>query len=148
ESAWDTNLAVAGAGSTLAAWKVRAAEAGMQSRIHFLGFRNDMPQVMAACDALVAPARYEAYGLAVQEALCSGLAAFVTINAGIAERYPNSLNELLIQHPDDTAELCSRLRAWRTGMEQYRAGVADFSRELRSRTWDRACAQMVELIES
>jgi glycosyltransferase involved in cell wall biosynthesis len=148
EPAWDVDLAVAGAGFTLPSWRRQAAEAGLTSRIHFLGFHGAMPQVMAACDALVSPARYEAYGLAVQEALCSGLPAFVTARAGIAERYPKSLHELLIQAPDDAAELCSRLRAWREQMEQYRDRVSDFSRELRAHTWDQACARVVELIES
>jgi hypothetical protein len=33
-------------------------------------------------------------------------------------------------------------------MDEYRAGVLDFGRALRSRTWEQACAQMVELIEA
>jgi glycosyltransferase involved in cell wall biosynthesis len=146
--AWDVDLAVAGAGFTLPGWKRKATEEGLASRIHFLGFHGAMPLVMAACDALVSPARYEAYGLAVQEALCSGLPAFVTASAGIAERYPKSLHDLLIQDPGDLAELCARLRDWRGRMEQYREGVSEFSRELRAHTWEQACARVVELIEA
>ena len=148
DATWDVELAVAGDGSTLPAWKQRAAEAGLSRRIHFLGFQNGISRVMAACDALVSPTQYEAYGLAVQEALCSGLPAFVTARAGIAERYPSSLNELLIRNPKDVAELCRRLQDWRKRMDHYRDTVSDFSRELRARTWDHACAQLVELIES
>jgi glycosyltransferase involved in cell wall biosynthesis len=148
DSSWDADLAVAGTGVSLPAWRRRAAEAGISSRICFLGFQDGMPQVMAACDALVSPARYEAYGLAVHEALCSGLPAFVTASAGIAERYPSSLHNLLIDDPSDAAELCSRLRDWRKRMMQYKADISDFSRELRAHTWDHACAQVVELIES
>jgi glycosyltransferase involved in cell wall biosynthesis len=145
---WDGLLAVAGSDSAVPEWKTRAAKAGIQSRIRFLGFRRDMTNVLAACDAMVSPARYEAYGLAVHEALCSGVAAFVTVSAGVAERYPTVLNHLLIRDPDDVAELCSRLRDWRARMDEYRAGVLEFSRALRSRTWEQACAQMVEVIES
>ena len=43
-----------------------------EGRMRFLGFRRDMPAVFAACDLLIHPARYEAYGLAVHEALCRG----------------------------------------------------------------------------
>jgi glycosyltransferase involved in cell wall biosynthesis len=145
---WDVDLAVAGTGSTLPSWKRRAADAGLSPRIHFLGFNDRMSEVMAACDALVSPVRYEAYGLAVQEALCSGLPAFVTRTAGIAERYPGSMSDLLIDDPNDVVELCGRVRDWRVRMDHYRAGVSDFSRELRARTWDHACAEIVELIES
>jgi glycosyltransferase involved in cell wall biosynthesis len=148
DPAWDVDLAVAGAGFTLPSWKGKAADAGLASRIHFLGFHGAMPQVMAACDALVSPAQYEAYGLAVQEALCSGLPAFVTASAGIAERYPKSLRDLLIRDPGDVGELCARLRDWRERMQDYRDRVAEFSRELRAHTWERACARVVELIES
>jgi glycosyltransferase involved in cell wall biosynthesis len=148
DASWNVDLAVAGIDATLPSWKMRASQAGLESRIHFLGFRQDMAQVMAACDALVSPTRYEAYGLAVHEALCSGLAAFVTRSAGVAERYPTILKHLLIHNPDDVGELCGRLRDWRLRMERYRADVADFSRDLRAHTWDHACAQMVDLMES
>ena len=50
----------------------------LEGRVRFLGFRRDMPAVFAACDLLIHPARYEAYGLAVHEALCRGLPALVT----------------------------------------------------------------------
>ena len=54
-----------------------------------------MPTVFAACDLLIHPARYEAYGLAVHEALCRGLPALVSATAGVAERYPEDLGQLL-----------------------------------------------------
>src|SRR5579883_308348 len=40
---WDADLVVVGSGAELPAWKLRAAEAGLSSRIHFLGFRRDVP---------------------------------------------------------------------------------------------------------
>ncbi len=76
--AWDVDLVVAGAGAELDAWKARAARELPEGRMRFLGFRRDMPVVFAACDVLIHPARYEAYGLGVHEALCRGLPAIVT----------------------------------------------------------------------
>jgi glycosyltransferase involved in cell wall biosynthesis len=148
DAAWDADLAVAGSCAALSLWRARAETSGMRSRIHFIGFRQDMARVLAAADLLISPTRYEAYGLAVHEALCSSLPAFVTKSAGIAERYPAALDHLLIRDPGDTAELCGRLRHWRARMDEYRAAIADFSRELRSRTWEHACSQIVDLIES
>ena len=89
---WDADLAVAGQGSELARWQRLAIEAGLERRITFLGFRKDVSRMMAAADALVHPARYEAYGLGVHEALCRGLPAIVSAAAGIAERYPQELS--------------------------------------------------------
>src|SRR5436190_12266233 len=82
----DAVLAVIGKGSELAAWKARAQRSSFARSIRFLGFRHDLPQLLQACDALVAPTRYEAYGLAVHEALCCGLPAIVSSSAGVAVR--------------------------------------------------------------
>jgi len=63
---WDAQLLVAGSGAELPSWRARAATNGTASRITFLGYRTDVADLMAAADVLVHPARYEAYGLAVQ----------------------------------------------------------------------------------
>ena len=145
---WDADLAVIGTGSELPYWKIHSAEAGLDSRIRFLGFRDDVPDVLAACDALVAPAHYEAYGRAAQEALCRGLPAFVTRSAGIAEHYPAELHDLLMPDACPPAELAARLRAWRESIDGYRDAMAPLSRTLRAHTWNRMAGQIVDLIES
>lgn len=145
---WDARLVVAGAGSSLPAWKARAREAGLDGSVEFLGFRRDVPDVLAGCDALVSPTRYEAYGLNVQEALCSGLPALVSASAGVAERYPESLRGLLLPDAEDAAGLADRLREWRGRLDAYRAAVGPLGAELRARTWDRCAAEIVELAES
>lgn len=132
---WDCDLLVVGRGAELPLWQRKAHDAGMQNRIRFLGFRSDVPDILAACDALVAPTRYEAYGLGVQEALCTGLPAVVSADAGVAERYPPALAELLLQDPDDARELEASLRNWRGHHERLRGAVRDLSAQLRSRTW-------------
>ena len=119
----------------------------MAARVKFLGFRQDVPALLAACDALVHPARYEAYGLSVQEALCRGLPALVSAAAGVAERYPAELHGLLIPDPDDAADLACRLQTWRRDRERIRAQVARLSESLRSHTWDQMAAQIVHLTE-
>jgi glycosyltransferase involved in cell wall biosynthesis len=144
---WDAQLAVAGTVSKMGS-KIPDSHAAIRPPIHFLGFRYDIPQVLAACDLLVSPARYEAYGLAVHEALCSGVPAFVSAKAGVAEQYPATLQHLLLPNPEDAADISDRLRQWRKCIDQYRAATSELSRQLRSRTWDHACAEMVELIEA
>ena len=71
---WDADLIVVGWGAELSDWQRRAREAGLD-RIRFAGARRDIPDVLAALDALVHPPRYEAYGLSVHEALCRGVPA-------------------------------------------------------------------------
>ena len=141
---WDVDLVVAGTGAELDSWKARAARQLPDGRMHFLGFRRDMPAVFAACDLLIHPARYEAYGLGVHEALCRGLPALVTAAAGIAERYPDDLSALLLQDPSSASELTRQLLVWRDDAG-VRERVAEFASKLRSRTWDHMAREIVAL---
>ena len=143
---WDADLVVVGTGAELPSWKARAQDANLDGRIHFLGFRADVPDVMAAFDALVHPARYEAYGLSVHEALCRGVPALVSRSAGVAEHYPTTVAELLIANPDDRAELAERLLNWRRGMERFRELVLPISETLRARSWDSMAREIEECV--
>jgi len=144
---WDANLAVIGSGAELAEWRRRAVAQRMGSRIHLLGFRGDVPEVLGACDALVAPTRYEAFGLGVQEALAMGLPAFVSASAGVSELYPASLRNLLLPDPDDVDDLVDRLRDWRSRSAEYRDRSTQFSASLRRWTWDSMSAQIAGIME-
>lgn len=133
--AWDANLAVVGEGPDRAAWEARAAADGLAGRVRFLGFRTDVPAVLAACDAAAAPSRYDAYGLAPHEALCRGLPAVVSAAAGVSERYPPELADLVLADPEDAGELSDRLRHWRANLPAFAARVGPFAAALRARTW-------------
>ncbi len=143
---WDAHLLVIGAGAELAAWQARAAADGLAGRITFLGFRGDVPRLLAALDALVHPARYEAYGLAAHEAICRGVPTIVSATAGVAERYPADLADLLIANPDDEDELAERLRRWRRRLDDCRAQFRSFGDRLRVRTWDDMADEIVALV--
>ena len=143
---WDARLVVVGAGPALDGWK-RAAE-DLGGAVTFLGFRADVPEILWACDALAAPARYEAYGLNAQEALCCGRPALVSRSSGVAERYPPGLADLLIPDPDDAADLAARLRAWRDRFGTPRPELVSFSEQLRAETWDHMAARFVAVVES
>jgi glycosyltransferase involved in cell wall biosynthesis len=147
EGGWDATLLVAGAGGELEAWTRRAAAAGLGDRIRFLGFRADVREVLFAADAVVAPTRYEAYGLAVQEALCTGIPAVVSRAAGVAERIPAPLDALLLDDPDDAGALSGRLLAWREGTGRFRAAAGELSVALRAWTWDHMAARLVDIVE-
>lgn len=145
DKAWDADLAVIGTGGELPAYRARVRAKNLEERIHFLGFRDDVPSILRGCDALIAPTRYEAYGQGVHEALCCGVPALVTETAGVAERYPAELQDLLIPDPENVNDLIERLRAWRERAEQYRAVVMPLSEKLRAHTWEQMAAQIVSV---
>lgn len=144
---WDADLVVVGAGAELDAWRERAAAAGLGRRIDFLGFRDDVPEILAGLDALVHPARYEAYGLSVQEAICRGLPAVVSASAGIAERYPAELAGLLLHDTESSEELGAVLWHWRSDADRYRTLVRPLSDALRARSWEAMSRDLVSVVE-
>ncbi len=148
DRSWDANLIVVGTGAELPLWRGRAEADGISHRVNFLGFRNDVPRVLAGCDALVSPTRYEAYGAGVHEALCCGLPAIVSSTAGVAERYPRSLHSLLLGDPNSADALVTCLKHWRDRAADLRAEVAALSTELRSRGWDDMARDIVALCEA
>jgi glycosyltransferase involved in cell wall biosynthesis len=146
--AWPVDLVVIGQGAELSTWRRRAAEVGLSGRIQFLGFRNDVPTVLAACDALVAPTRYEAYGLGVQEALCCGIPAFVSRDSGVAERFPPGLSELMLDDPSGVDGLKVRLINWRQNMPSYGRAAHVLSSTLRKYTWQCMAEEFVAAASS
>ena len=133
---WDAHLVVVGAGAELPAWRERAFRDGLDGRVAFLGFRNDVPRILSACDALVAPTRYEAYGAGVHEALCCALPSLVTSTAGVAERYPDELRPLLLENPESADDLVAALLRWREKAPEWREKVRQLSVTLRAWSWD------------
>jgi glycosyltransferase involved in cell wall biosynthesis len=114
----------------------------------FLGYRTDVPVLMAAADVMVHPARYEAYGLAVHEAICSGVPAIVSASAGIAERFPAALAPLLLDDPNSADDLCARLRQWRDQADEFARRTRAFGAALRERSWDDMAREIADLAES
>jgi glycosyltransferase involved in cell wall biosynthesis len=100
-------------------------------RVHFLGYRRDIAEMMRAVDFFVFPSRYEACSLVLLEALASGLpvitaaatggAELVTPEAGIILPDTDDINALasaLLSLQDDS--LCQQMgKAARTVAEQH-----------------------------
>jgi glycosyltransferase involved in cell wall biosynthesis len=147
DAAWDVDLAVAGAGAEAPAWQTRASAAGLAQRLRFLGFRADVPRVMAAADVIVHPSRYEAYGLAVHEALCRGIPAIVARSAGVAERLPADLQPLTLPDPISARVLVERLRLWRTDRAAWQTRARAFGADLRTRSWQDMAREIAAIVE-
>ncbi|MFL6253452.1 MAG: glycosyltransferase family 4 protein, partial [Pyrinomonadaceae bacterium] len=144
---WDALLVVAGGGRGLELWRRRVIDAGLSDSVRFLGFSEHLAEVFAASDLLVSPVRYEAYGLNVHEAVCRGVPAMVSRSAGVAERYPAALSEMLLPNPEDAADLAARLLRWRRLMQSWKEGFEPFAAQLSRRAWTDVAADLVALAE-
>lgn len=118
-----------------------AKSLGIDHRVHFLGFRRDIPALMQAVDFFVFPSRYEPFGLVITEAMatglpvitaaCTGAAPLITENAGIVLANPDDSQALaaamqkISQNPDLRAKMGCNARAiamqhsWKNVANQY-----------------------------
>ncbi|WP_116368414.1 glycosyltransferase family 4 protein [Parahaliea mediterranea] len=67
-----------------AGFRRQVASLGMTGQVHFLGGRDDVPDLLLAADVLVHPALDEAAGIVLLEALVAGLPVVVTDVCGYA----------------------------------------------------------------
>jgi glycosyltransferase involved in cell wall biosynthesis len=147
DEGWDADLIVAGAGVEREAWASRAHAAGLTG-VRVLGFRTDVASLLAAADVLVHPARYEAYGLGVHEAICRGVPAIVSATAGVAERFPAALGPLLLPAGARAADVAAALVRWKRDAPGWRARITELSASFRSRTWDHMAADVAAAVEA
>jgi glycosyltransferase involved in cell wall biosynthesis len=142
-----TPVLLAAGGGALDHWRGMAASMGLADHVRFLGHTDCIPTLLSAADILVSPVRHEPYGLNVHEALCRGVPAIVSKTAGVAERYPAELHDLLLLDPENATDLAERLCRCAAQLEEYRRRVAALGTTLRARTWDHVAADIVRLVE-
>lgn len=138
---WDAELVIAGPGNT-SRW--RASATGLRA-VRFAGQIPDAGILLDAADLLVSPVRYEAYGLAVHEAICRGVPALVSRTAGVVERFTPGLQALLLETPDDADALAARLLDWHVNQAAWRALVEPLGATLRADTLDAMCTAIAHI---
>lgn len=101
----DVYLLLAGDGADARELESLAHKLGVAARVRFLGWRTDMPNLMATSDMLVCPSRIEPLGNVVIEAWARNLPVVATASEGPAWLINDREDGLLV--PVDDAELLS-----------------------------------------
>ena len=81
----DADLVLAGDGSLRTQLKDQAKSLGVTSRVHFLGRRNDIAELLQMADIYVHPAAFEGFGIAAVEALSAGKPVVASNVPGLAQ---------------------------------------------------------------
>ena len=105
----DSTLWLAGSGPEEAALKACAAACGVEKRVRFLGWRDDVAALFAAADVFVCPSRHEPLGNVVVEAWAHGVPVVATASAGPRELIEDETSGLLVPI-DDAAALAAGVR--------------------------------------
>lgn len=113
----------AGEGPERGALEARADELGVADRVRFLGRREDIPQLLAACDVFALPSLYEGSSLAVLEAMAAGIPVVSSAIGGTEELIDDGRSGLLVP-PGDAKALAAALRKVLEGPELRQALAA------------------------
>ena len=81
----DAHLMIVGTGPQLEELKTKAGSLGLQSRVHFTGWRSDVRDLMAAFDIFSHPSRYDPAPLSVLDACLSALPVVAYAEGGACE---------------------------------------------------------------
>lgn len=106
DASLDATLVIVGQGQEAGRLKRLAAH---DSRIRFVGFREDVDAILSALDLFVSPSREEAMPLAVLEAMRAGLPIVATRTEGALQLLADETATLVAL--DDPIELGAALRA-------------------------------------
>lgn len=118
------HLLVVGDGELRDDLRGRVATLGLQGRVHFLGARRDLGNILAGIDVFVMPSFWEGLPLSMVLAMGAGLPVVATSVAGIPEVVQDGVSGLLVP-PNDTAALGDALaRVINDGALSVRMGQA------------------------
>ena len=90
--------------------EARARRSGIESRVHFTGWRDDVADVLALADVCVLPSESEGFGRVLVEAMAMGRAVVATAIGGVPDVVVAGETGLLVP-PADPAALAEAVRA-------------------------------------
>lgn len=110
---------------------------GEAARVHWLGFRTDVPRLMKALDLVVVPSREESFGIVVLEAMAAGRPVLATRTGGLVEVVRDGETGRLVP-PGDAEALVGALAEMTSDVElRDRMGRASVERVRRHFSEDR-----------
>jgi glycosyltransferase involved in cell wall biosynthesis len=102
------NFVLVGDGPLRPELERQAIDLGLAGRVVFLGYRRDIPALLAGADVIVLPSLHEGLPLAVLEALAVGRPVVATAVDGTAELIDHESTGLLVR-PGNPAELAEAI---------------------------------------
>ncbi len=96
----DLHFALCGDGPLATEMKKLAATLGVSSRVHFLGFRSDLPSFLGSADCFLITSKDEGLGTSIIDAFAVGLPVVATAAGGIPELVRHAQTGLLAQVGD------------------------------------------------
>ncbi|NMO95710.1 glycosyltransferase family 4 protein [Paenibacillus lemnae] len=87
-----------------------AKKLGINNRVHFLGYRSDISNIMSLADIFIFPSRYESFSLVILEAMAAGLPVITSDRCGVIELMTEN-SAFILSNPDNTDQLSTLIRS-------------------------------------
>lgn len=98
-----TTLLLAGDGPLRASLQQLSEDLGCNGAVSFLGWRNDIPQLLSACDIFVLPSLWDSFPIASLEAMAAARPVVASRTGGIPEAVVHGETGLLVPPGDSNA---------------------------------------------
>jgi glycosyltransferase involved in cell wall biosynthesis len=105
----DVHLVLCGDGDQRSHLESLTRTLGIADRVTFLGYRLDVPQILAALDLLLIPSRYEGLPLSVLEAWAASRPIVATAVPGICDLIQDGEDGLLVP-PEDPNQMAAAIQ--------------------------------------
>lgn len=141
----DVDWLLAGDGPLRGDLESLATSFSVRTRVHFLGIRQDIPELMRAADLFAMTSLSEAASLTLMEAMASGLPVVVTAVGGNPELITDGVDGLLVPRADVDATTKALLRLLDDSSLAQMLGTAARQRAERNFRLEHTIAAYVEL---
>lgn len=121
-------LVLVGTGLLAPELDLEAARLGVADRVHFVGSRTDIPELLGAMDAFVLSSDWEGTPLSLLEAMSAGLPVISTAVGGVPELFEDGVEGVMVQ-PGDALGFSQAIRLLcQNGEIRRTMGAAGFAR--------------------
>jgi glycosyltransferase involved in cell wall biosynthesis len=96
----DWQLWLIGDGPNRAQLEAQTIELGLTGRVHFLGARRDVPELLAKADLFVLASRWEGLPISINEAMRAGLPVVASNVGGVSEQVTDGVSGFLTPATD------------------------------------------------
>jgi glycosyltransferase involved in cell wall biosynthesis len=141
-------LLITGVGEEEPALRGLSTQLGIQDRVHFIGYRRDVPAFLKTLDLYVHPARFEGMPNALLEAMAAGCPIVATSVDGSTELIEDGVHGWLVppENPDALgyaidAALRDQNEARRRGIAARQKATCHFSIETMINAWEHILQQ-------
>jgi len=108
------------------------AENGLTEYVHFVGSRGDVPAILQHSDGFAYASEHDSFGIAVVEAVASGIPTLVN-DWAVMQEVVGEKGWAEVYHTDDEEDFCSKMRTLIENIEHRKRVANEIKDEVRNK---------------